>query len=349
MINAALPELRPLRMGELLDQAIRLYRKNFFNFIGIISLVYVPITLLPVFSSLLMYGSLQSAQTSPTFSLGSNYWAGIGLSLLSLVLQLILVQGLGTAVLTRAIADNYLGRPTGILEAYKRVGSKWLRLLAAYLLGLLIILAVCLWTIIPCVGWLTGGGLAFFLSLVVLPFVASAIVIEKVGASAGLRRAWDLARRRFWWLLGYMLLLTLFSQLIVTGPSYLVSYLVRVLIGNNGSYLTTTVAGTIAQTLTAIISGVLYLPLQLTAITLAYFDLRVRTEGFDMAMLATEASSETGVEAASQAPVTKGSDPLLTWGQVGYFVAMTVGVVAIYFLIVAVVVGIAMATTSMLY
>ena len=69
MTNATLPELRPLRMGELLDHAIRLYRKNFFSFIGIISLVYVPISLLPLFSSLLMYGSLQTAQTSPTYSL----------------------------------------------------------------------------------------------------------------------------------------------------------------------------------------------------------------------------------------------------------------------------------------
>ena len=146
-----------------------------------------------------------------------------------------------------------------------------------------------------------------------------------------------------------MLLLTLFAQLIVTGPSYLVSYLVHLLIGNNGSYLTATAAGTIAQTLTAIVSGVLYLPLQLTAITLAYFDLRVRTEGFDMAMLATEASGETGVEAASQAPVAKASERLITWGQVGYFAAMTVGVVAIYFLIVAVVVGIMMAAAPALY
>ena len=149
MTNATLPELRPLRMGELLDHAIRLYRKNFFSFIGIISLVYVPISLLPLFSSLLMYGSIQTAQASPTFSLGSGYWAGIGLTLFSLLLQIILVQGLGTAVLTRAIADNYLGRPTGILEAYKRVGSRWLRLLGAYLLGLLVILAVCLWAIVP--------------------------------------------------------------------------------------------------------------------------------------------------------------------------------------------------------
>ena len=34
MEKQMLPELKPLRLGELLDQAIRLYRKHFLTFIG---------------------------------------------------------------------------------------------------------------------------------------------------------------------------------------------------------------------------------------------------------------------------------------------------------------------------
>ncbi len=37
METQSLPSLRPLRLGELLDQAIRLYRRNFLTFIGIIA------------------------------------------------------------------------------------------------------------------------------------------------------------------------------------------------------------------------------------------------------------------------------------------------------------------------
>ena len=46
METSAVPVLRPLRLGELLDQAVRIYRRNFLTFIGIIALVYIPYSVL---------------------------------------------------------------------------------------------------------------------------------------------------------------------------------------------------------------------------------------------------------------------------------------------------------------
>lgn len=34
--------LRPLSLGQLFDQAIRLYRRNFWKFVGIIAVVQIP-------------------------------------------------------------------------------------------------------------------------------------------------------------------------------------------------------------------------------------------------------------------------------------------------------------------
>ena len=346
MTNATLPILRPMRMGELLDQAIRLYRKNFFTFAGIIALVYVPVSLLPLLSSLLMYGSIEAAQlgqTDPAVLFNDAYLTGMALNVFALLLQFILIQGLGTAALTRAVADNYLGQPVGVLKAYARIGRSWLHLLGAlFLLGILYIAAV-LWTLVPCVGWISGPGLLVFLIMVVLPLVAPAVVIERAGATGGLRRAWDLCRRRFWWMFGYILLLWLFSQLVVTGPSYLASFLVGLIGGEGGSFLGQGQMQTIAATLITIIAGVLYTPLQLTAITLAYFDTRVRTEGFDLALLTVEASGQAGVEAASQAPVMKEPGRVLTWEDIGRFALISVGIVAIYFLITGVFMALAAA------
>ncbi len=324
-----------MRMGELLDQSIRLYRKNFFTFIGIIALVYVPVSLLPLLSNYLLYGSLDQVATgsasSPSQLFSSGYFSGLGLSLFSWLLNAVLVQGLGTAALTRAIADNYLGKTSGILEAYKRVGKSWLSLVGALILAGLIYVGVIILAIIPCVGWFVGPGLAIYLIVVVVGFVAPVVVIEKSSATVSLRRAWDLSRRRFWWLVGFRALLLLFSLLIVSGPTYLASYLVTFIGGSGGGYLNALQWQSIASTLTSLLFGLLYVPAQLTAITLAYFDIRVRTEGFDLALLSTEAGAETGVEATVQAPVMKEVKPLITWEDVGYFAILSIGLGVLYF------------------
>jgi hypothetical protein len=330
-----MPLLRPLRMGELLDQAVRLYRKNFFTFVGIISLVFVPVSLLPMLSALLMYSATTTFDDPNSLGLGAAYWAGLSLTGFSIVLQIVLIQGLGTTALTRAIADNYLGQQTGVLRAYSRVGRSWLRVLLALVLVVMISIAVMIWAMVPCVGWASGFGLYVFLVGMVLPLVAPAIVIERADAITGLRRAWDLARRRFWWLLGYVLLLGLFSLLVVTGPSYVASFLVALLGGDALDFIGTAQMQTIAQTLVSILTGVVFFPLQMTAITLAYFDLRVRTEGFDLALLAAEASDQAGVDAASQAAAMREARPLLTWEDVGRFAILSVGMGALVFLIIS--------------
>ena len=37
--------LRPMGVGDLLDTAFRLYRRHFLLFVGIVSVIYVPLTL----------------------------------------------------------------------------------------------------------------------------------------------------------------------------------------------------------------------------------------------------------------------------------------------------------------
>jgi hypothetical protein len=79
MENQALLTLRPLRLGELLDRAIRLYRANFLTFIGIIAVVYVPLMVLQTAASTLLSSSMLSDFSTPEeiFS-NTAYWAGMG-------------------------------------------------------------------------------------------------------------------------------------------------------------------------------------------------------------------------------------------------------------------------------
>src|SRR5512134_2410209 len=98
MENQSLPALRPLRLGELLDQALRLYRRNFLTFIGIIALVYVPLMVLQTAANALMSGSALSAMTSDPEALFTNYgfWIGwLGAIALAFI-QFVFVQGIAT-------------------------------------------------------------------------------------------------------------------------------------------------------------------------------------------------------------------------------------------------------------
>jgi hypothetical protein len=345
LTTSSVPFIRPLTLGELLDQAIRLYRRNFLNFIGIIAIPYIPLTLIQTGLSYLSTSSATSILDNPTreFTLPSGYWLGmIGMVVVAFV-QLILVSGVATAAFTRAVADNYTGKSIGILDSYRNLGSSWLRLIGALLLFSLLMIPLFIWMLIPCIGWISGPGLLFFFTLVVGPLIAPVIVLERHGISTSLRRAWDLGRTRFWWLLGFAFILSLLGQLIITGPTYLITLLLQTVFAGQGNVLDQLLWRTVIQTLVQMIGGLLYLPLQLTAMTVVYFDLRVRSEGLDLALQAAAASgAETNIVAlAETSPQPTGS--LMTGTDVGQFILLSLAGVAIYVTFMAILVGLTLA------
>jgi hypothetical protein len=318
--------LRPMRMGQILDQAARLYRSNFIPFMGIVALVQVPVAVIQILLNLATVPDSDFVDVSAT----------LGVSLLSTLLSFIFVQGIGTAAMTRAVADNYLGERTGALEAYRKIGGAWLSLLAAlFILGLIGIVAA-LWLLVPCVGWFTGLGIIFYLSLVIAPLVAPIIVLERGSASEGWRRAWELARQRFWWTFGFFAILNIFNLLVVIGPSTLVVYILTFVWGFSGSDPAVSVTGQIViQQLVTVLLSLVFLPFQLAATTLVYFDLRVRSEGFDLAVRAQDGDGEKRVaaELMSGAPQAN-QDSLLTAREMGYFAGLTLIPVGLYFVFI---------------
>lgn len=369
-MSTTLPTLRPLRMGEILDRAIRIYRRNFLQFLGIIALVQVPLSLVQLAASLLMFNDtfsrLERIMNNPAAApenpfdvfgqlLGPGYAAGASLNGLVTILSFILVQGLATAALTRAVGEHYLGTPfDGVLDAFRRVRGEWFSLLGALLLGLFLGLLLLLWWVfVPCVGWISGLGLFAFLWLIIMPLLAPVIILEKQPATIAWRRAWNLARRRFWWVFAFGLVLYTFNLIIVAGPAALIS-VAGPLLGSdplaNTSFFT---VQTVLQAVTTLITSLLYLPLQVAAMTILYVDLRVRTEGVDLLLLAAEeaappapgepeavpplAPAAAALEPAGTHPLlalaTSGTasarTSLLTGGEFGNFVLVTVGVFAL--------------------
>jgi hypothetical protein len=164
-------------------------------------------------------------------------------------------------------------------------------------------------------------------------------VLEGQGVLASIRRAWSLLRRRFWPVLGYVFVLYLFSMLIVSGPSAIIN---AVLAGAFGSFTDPTsglILRTIIQSLVQLVAILIYYPLQMTAFTLIYFDLRVRTEGFDIALLTMDSSDSANLDQAMAAPPVLTNERLITGPDLGNFAILSLIAVGVYILFFSVIMG----------
>lgn len=354
--------LRPLRLGELLDRAVRIYRHNFLHLVGIVALVQVPITLLQIAVSLTAFNDtfarlgdvLNNPAASPDdpFAVfGPAYFAGASLNSVLAIVAFILLQGVATAALTASIAGSYFGDPPeSILDAYRRIKDKWLSVVGALLLAVVLAIALGFWWLIPCFGWLTGGGMLVFLWYVIVPLLTPIILLEDGSPTRAWRRAWELARRRFWWVLGFAFVLYIFNLIIVAGPAAIISIGAQFVVGDplELSNQRFTIQ-TIAQSLTVLITGLFYLPLQVAAMTLLYFDLRVRTEGVDLAF-AAEASAAPDRIFTSIAILPSGSldEPLLSGVDWRNFMVLTLGVIIAFLLLYGILVLLAVALLSVI-
>lgn len=288
-------DLRPLSIAELFDRSFRLYRNNFGAFLGIVAL-----TQLPIFALQIVLIITIGQNINADFSDISSIFQGpfVLVTILSVIVSTIFTQ-LGAAALTQAISDSYLGKKVSTFQAFQRIGRSWLTLIfALFVAGLVVIAAMLplfLIALIPCVGQVVGIVGIFAIAIVgnvLISLVTPVVILEKIGAGEATRRAWELTKKRFWWIFGYLLLLGILSTLAIDGPTYLFQFLFDSISGNTDLMIRSVVeqAGTL-------IFSALFLPIELTAITLMYFDLRIRFEGFDLMVLA--ASSDTVLDDAS--------------------------------------------------
>jgi hypothetical protein len=295
---------RSMAVGEWLDATFTMYRRNFVLIASISAVVQIPYALLTWL--LFELTGVATFVRSPFASLGTqtitqaqaqqllNTYLGLLAVTLGLVLvSLLVVVPLGEAATTRAVSDRYLDRPSSLLAAYRaawgRLGAlitMILLLVAAYVgtLGVVVVLIVLL-------GAAGAGGLGALLGIVaVLGLIPAliflyvrfavavpAIVLERVSGWHGLQRSWNLISGRFWPTFGRIALLWVIATII----SSVVAAIFEVPGGAffpNNSFVFDQVASAIA----AVFVG----PITYIGVTLLYYDIRIRKEGFDIEMLA---------------------------------------------------------------
>jgi uncharacterized membrane protein len=250
------PTLRPLSVGEILDVSFSLYRRHFRPLVMVALICSGAPFLLSLF--------LQSA---------GGFFANPLLTLAYYVV-LVVLNSLATAATVYIISEAYLGRPLGAGEALARSRPLlWRLLLCSFLLGVLLLLGGVFF-LVPGIILACGLMLAF-----------PALVLEPGSTAVGaLARSWALTRGSRWRMFGLIVTMLVLFYVFVGAILGLVGMLIP-----RRDFTSSEMAAGFVLTAFAII-GVLQLflyPLFYCVITVAYYDLRVRKEGFDLEVLAS--------------------------------------------------------------
>ncbi|MGI8518640.1 MAG: hypothetical protein ACR2ME_09950, partial [Acidimicrobiia bacterium] len=182
--------------------------------------------------------------------------------------------------LTKAIVDIYLDRPPDWKESLRYGLRRLPAAIGASLIAFIPLLVGFLLYVLP------GVALATLWSL-----TGVAIAAEGRGPAAGLSRSFDLVKKRFWPMLGVLILSILITVVI--------GLVIGLIVG--AATIATPAIQLEVQTLLSTAISIFTTPFTAAILTVAYFDLRVRLEGFDLEFMAQ--SSDSPVPPAPEAPV----------------------------------------------
>src|ERR1700704_1227210 len=107
-------QLRPLRVGEILDVAIRVYRQKFSTMVKAVALVVLPVQVLNVLIRLSLPSSSTTTTDSTTGAVRFNgsAFAATMAGLLVLLVASVVSSTLAQAACFKTVGDTYLGTPS---------------------------------------------------------------------------------------------------------------------------------------------------------------------------------------------------------------------------------------------
>ena len=265
------PDLRPLSVGEIIDVAIKIWRRHLPTLARIVIVVVAPLQIL---SALVMASVTTSETDFETFDPEGNPVVDTG-ELAGWLAGMLTAQAISalafliaSAAVLRAVSVAYLGGAPQWRESLRavtgRIGSLiWLGFLMTAGLGL-----AALAFLVPAI-WL---GVAWSIAFPVL-------IAEGQRGTGAMRRAFGLVRGRWWPTFGALVLAFMFE------------FFVGLVIGLPLGFLTAgwdsdSLASLAVSTVISIASSVITTPFMAAVLVLIYFDLRVRKEGFDLQLMA---------------------------------------------------------------
>ena len=244
------PQLEPLSVGKLLDVAFGLYRA-----------LFVPLLIVT-----LVTASVPLAVSLYVDAAGGMF-VHLPLTFGNLLLNMVLAS-IGTAAATIIVAESYLGRAISAGEAFRRAAPFLGRIIVAAVLSAFLMGLGFLLLVIP--GIIVAVGLAT---------TTPALVVEDLdSAVSAMSRSWSLTRGHRW---------RIFRAL------SLVLFLMYIPVVALGGFAATRITPTglpggeeLAMNAVSSLLVALVQPLFYCVLTVAYYDLRVRKEAYDLELRA---------------------------------------------------------------
>ncbi len=273
--------MRPLSVGEILDVAIKVYLRHAGTLFRVVLVVVAPIEVL---NTLVFASALPDDLNRPAFAPAApgetepirpeELWTTV--AAFGVVFLLAILAGtIATAASFKAVADAYLGERPAWRSSLRFALVRLHSLLWVTVLGGVLVLLGALLFVVPGI-WLW---IAFAVAVPVL-------LMEDVKGRRALGRSRRLVRGRWWQAFALVLLGYLLAGIAMTVLVGLVEATAFTDLGESAvAYLAlSTVASTVASVLTT--------PFIAAFVTVLYFDLRVRKEGFDLELLARQIESQ---------------------------------------------------------
>lgn len=268
--------LRPLGVGEIIDVAIKLYRRHPKTLMKIVAIVVVPVQILGALVQASAFprelgnfnkqpGTVPDVEPSDFFT----FFAGI------VVVGLIsfIATQIATGAVLKAVTDAYLGHVpnerTSLEFAMSRLGSLiWVTFLTSLLAGfaLLACIAPGVWL------WISWS------------LVVPVLLVEGQRGWAAMQRSFQLVKGRWWPVFGALMLAFILAAI--------VGNVIQAIFGTALPFASDSiVVRFFSAAIGGAISQVLVTPFTAAIAALIYFDLRVRKEGFDLQILAQRIGS----------------------------------------------------------
>jgi hypothetical protein len=263
------PRMRPMTAGDIIDEAIRLYRRHFRMFIIIGAVVLVPLGLLQIVLTLI-------AQAAGLVAVGL-------LSFLSSILSFFAYLTVWGASISAA-SSLLVGEQTNERQAYDQTLGK-----LGPLVGLALLYAIAVGLLMLATFFILGAvGIYFAVAWI---FAYHVLVIEGRGVMAALGRSRDLVRGHWWRVVGIGIVAIIIQIVVVMAFT-----IPAMFFGAGGLTMDPmadvsaigAVLNTIGNTAGTIIAG----PILYCVATMLYYDLRMRKEGFDIELAARQMEAE---------------------------------------------------------
>ncbi|MGW7252307.1 DUF7544 domain-containing protein [Streptomyces decoyicus] len=325
--------LRPLAVGEILDGAVATMRAHWRTVLGISLIVAVLAqTAITVVTGIWFRGagrdpSLANDNVPPlrdTLHQMGNSLAASGITSAIGLLATLVVTGLLTMVVSRAV----LGRSVTAGEAWRDARTQLPRLLGLLVLLPLLIMAIFAVGMAPgllLTATATGtlevgllltllGGLAASVVSIWLgvrySLASPALMLEKQGVIAAMRRSAKLVRGTWWRVLGVQLLaflLTGIVEFIIQIPATIIAFLIggeNLMDWANGTGNTAGWSFLIVLGIGAVISSTITFPISAGVTALLYVDQRIRREALDLELARAAGLPGYGADAPTARPAT---------------------------------------------